>query len=207
MPFFLLSCLIFYINVYEHNFCFCIDAGMGNIEARTLPLVKLQINALSFWVKVDYLAKWLMDCSPLEKTVSTLNFPKLFRMGKCVAKKGFLLYLFFQIESNWNCLPQYTFPFCFAGYYYGQFYLSEWPHTGRRENWTLPADSISPPSWKLECMTAFFCGYIWGSQEPWIVMYAVVVIIINFSALRIKQISKLILIFCSCSLFFSIFLY
>lgn len=207
MPFFLLSCLIFYINVYEHNFCFCIDAGMGNIEARTLPLVKLQINALSCWVKVDYLAKWLMDCSPLEKTVSTLNFPKLFRMGKCVAKKGFLLYLFFQIESKWNCLPQYTFPFCFAGYYYGQFYLSEWPHPGRRENWALPDDSIIPPAESWNAWQHFFCGYIWGSQEPWIVMYAVVVTIINFSALRIKTNLQIDLNFLQLQFVFSIFLY
>ena len=35
-------------------------------------------------------------------------------------------------------------------------------------------------------MHDFFCNYIWGSQELWISMHAVGVIVINFSALRIE---------------------
>lgn len=63
-------------------------------------------------MKIDYLAKRLMDCSPLEKSVSTLNLPKFFRMGKRVAKKRIFTILFLLNRVELKLLtPVYPFHF------------------------------------------------------------------------------------------------
>ena len=41
-------------------------------------------------------------------------------------------------------------------------------------------------------MHDFFCNYIWGSQELWISMRAVGVTVINFSALRMNVLYKIL---------------
>ena len=41
-------------------------------------------------------------------------------------------------------------------------------------------------------MHDFFCNYIWGSQELWISMHAVGVTVINFSALRMNVLYKIL---------------
>lgn len=114
----------------------------------TMTPIQNTIRRMSFWVKAGYLAKWLMDCSPPERTGSTWNLSKLLRMEKCIAKKGF----FFSIFPPLNSVELYLnvdFPFRFASYI-------KWvtPHR-ERGNWTPLAGISIPPSWQLVCMTFF----------------------------------------------------
>lgn len=76
----------------------------------------------------------------------------------------------------------------------------------KREKGKLCLALLLPPAERWYAWQLFFF-FLWlhvGGQELWRVMHAVGVRVIDFSHLRIKQISKLILIFCSYSFFFKL---
>lgn len=118
-------------------------------------------------------------------------------------KKGFLLYSLLSRIELVKCFSQCCFSILFHWLLFQPILLGEWSQKERREN----------SAWHYYCpqlkdgMHDNFFFFLWlhlGGQELWRVMHAVGVRVIDFSHLRIKQISKLILIFCSYSFFFKL---